>query len=159
MVLEFISVCIGVSGLVFGLYQYYAANKVRRSEILSELIFKLGSDEEIRSAIYLFEYDNCWFNGSFRDSETEIKVDKTLQYLSYICYLYEQRIIKKNEFNVFEYEIARLFQNDCTIDYFNFLKGFSEDVVGKRNGKAPFPFQDLLDFGIENGYIDSPSLQ
>lgn len=152
MIIEITSVCIGVSGLVCGLYQYFVANKVRRSETLSKLIFRIWSDEEIRSAIYMFEYDGSWYNGGFRDAETEIQVDKTLQYLSYICYLRKQGLIKNNEFDVFEYEIERLFQNDCTIDYFNFLKGFSEDVVGKRNGKAPFPFQDLLDFGIENGY-------
>ena len=119
---------------------------------MSQLIFRLWSDEEIRTTVYMFEYEDSWYKDGFKDSETEIKVDKTLQYLSYICYLYKQGIIKENEFNIFEYEISRLFQNESAIRYLRFLPSFSKIAVGKADGEAPCPFQDLLDYGLEHGY-------
>lgn len=154
MAIEIISVTTGIVGLVFGLYQYYRNSKDRRSLRLNELIFRLWSDEEIRSTIQLFEYDTTWYhNCSFVSRDTETRVDKTLQYLSYICYLKKQGVITQNEFNVFEYEISRLFHNRCVKEYLDFLLSFSRSEFGDNTGKPPFPFHDLLDFGRRNNYI------
>ena len=153
---ELITSIVGAAGFIFGLYQYYKNSKVKRAKTLSKLILQLWSDDEIRSAVLMFDYDNSWYDNDkrFRSREEEIHVNKALQYLSYICYLKKNHVLSNNEFRVFEYEIKRLFQNNCAIQYLKFLHDFSKEAIGNS-----FPFQDLLDYGVEKKMIDLASFQ
>ena len=153
MIVGVITAFCALGTLLFGVYQYSQYSKVKRSETLSKLVFKLWSDEEIRSIIYLFEYDNNWYD-NYHNTSKEVLIDKTLQYLSFICYQQKHGIIKEEEFEMFEYVIKRVFNNKSAIQYFSFLYSFSSNNLSNVE-HVPFPFQNLLNYGLENGLIDS----
>ena len=68
-------------------------------------------------------------------------MDKTLSYFSYICYLFENNLIEKSEFNFFKYEIDRILMNASTINYFYNLYHFSKKC------NAPITFKFLFEYG------------
>lgn len=152
MNLELFSIVIAFCGFAFGLYQFHENSKIKRAETLSKLIFRLWSDEEIRSVVNMFEYNDNWFDTDFHGTEKEIIIDKTLQYLSFICYLYKHGILQEDEFNLFRYEISHLFKNRSAIKYMEYLFSFSRSELGKGDG-IPFPFKALLSYGLENNLI------
>ena len=70
-------------------YQEYVEN-ILKKEILICLV--------VKKIIY-----KKWYSESFHQSgELELKVDKTLSYFSYICYLKRQKIITDKEFDFFK---------------------------------------------------------
>lgn len=159
MVIEIISLIIGAGGLCFGLYQFYQNSKIKRADQLNSIIFRIWSDEEIRSVIQLWEYNNTWYEpSSFHGSPEETKIDKTLQYLSYVCYLYKTKLLSKSEFATIEYEIVRALKNKSVIKYLQFLYLFSKTALSDKKS-IPFPFQDLLDYGLENNLISKESFE
>ena len=71
MNLELFSIVIAFCGFAFGLYQFHENSKIKRAETLSKLIFRLWSDEEIRSVVNMFEYNDNWFETDFHGTEKE----------------------------------------------------------------------------------------
>ena len=83
----------------------------------------------------------------------ELKVDKTLSYFSYICYLKRQKIISNKEFDFFKYEVERILMNQQVQDYFYNLFHFSNKFG------TPFTFKYLFEYGkkrkmFENNFYD-----
>lgn len=78
----------------------------------------------------------------------ELKMDKTLSYFSYICYLRKQKIISNKEYKFFKYEIERILLNSDIQDYFYNLYHFSKKF------KVPFTFQFLFEYGKTHKFFD-----
>lgn len=97
-----ISVCLVIAGGIFGFFQWRKNVLLKRAGYINELTEKIRTDAYIKDVIYMFDYGKEWYSEQFHKSgELELKVDKTLSYFSYICYLKKQRIISKKEFDFF----------------------------------------------------------
>ena len=106
-VLSLLSIIIGG---VFALYKWNTSLKLRRSEYIKELFDNIRTNPKI--VFYKFEYSKSWYSRDFHNSgELEEKIDYTLSYFSYICYLKDNNIIGNSEFNYFKYELERILNN------------------------------------------------
>lgn len=117
-------------GVFISVREYLRSNKLKRSSYIEPLIEKMKSSE-ISEIVYMFQYGQFDYNKDFHKSgEMERKVDKTLQYFSYLCYLRENNIISKDEFSFFELEISQSLRDPCLIDYLFNLYHFVCHVEG-----------------------------
>lgn len=147
-ILDGISIGLVIIGGIFAYYQWRRSVSLKRASYINELTEKIRSDSDIKDCIYLFDYDTDWYSAQFHgDEELELKIDKTLSYFSYICYLKRQRIISKREFKFFQYEVERILMNPGVQDYFFNLYHFA----AKFN--VPFTFVYLLDYGKKNNLL------
>lgn len=143
-ILSFISIIIGG---VFALIKWNKDKKLKRAEYMQSLIDKIENDNS--SGFYIIEYNYDWYDASFHDNkELENKIDYTLSYFNYICYLKMRRIITKNEFLFFEYQIKRIFHNPGVQNYFYNLYHFSLHV------DSPMSFPNLFKYGKKHKLFD-----
>lgn len=142
-------ILVGVGGW-FGYRQWKESVKIKKAEYLNELTEKIRTDDDISDMIYILDYNQEWYNKSFHQSgEFERKMDKTLSYFSYICYLFDNNLIEKSEFNFFKYEIDRILMNRSTIKYFYNLYHFSKKC------DAPITFKFLFEYGEKEKIYDN----
>lgn len=135
--LSYISLVIGG---VFAFVKWNASVKVRRAEYIDKLYSK-RSDDRIRKVLYMFDYTEGWYDRLKDDDELEIKIDDTLSFYSYICYLKNKKLLKDDEFNFFRYDIERILSNKGVMRYFNDLNGLA------AGGKIPSCYRDLIEYG------------
>ena len=129
--------------------QWKESKRIKRAEYIKELTDKVRSDDEIVKALNLIEYDRIKYSLAFHESgELERKVDKTLSFFSYICYLKKQKLLSPDEFRFFDYEVTRIFQNKEIVDYLFNLYHFS------KKQKRPISFCYLVEYGLENGLLN-----
>lgn len=148
-IINFISMILVVIGGWVGYHQWKKSVKIKRAEYLNELTEKIRTDEDISEMIYILDYDSNWYVESFHQSgEFERKMDKTLSYFSYICYLFNNNLIEKGEFDFLKYKINRILRNKSTIKYFYNLYHFSE----KYN--LPITFKFLFEYGKKEKIYD-----
>lgn len=96
----------------------------------------------IKEIIYMFDYDEDWYSKEFHLSgDLERKVDKTLSYFSYICYLKDRGIITKKELFFFQYQLESILRNQQVQDYLYNLYHFSN-----KKG-LPMTFKYLFEYG------------
>lgn len=139
----------GIVGGIFGLVQWNTSVKIKKAEYINELTEKIRSDADIKEIVYMFDYDAVWYTPDFHNSgELELKIDKTLSYFSYICYLYKLHLITKNEFEFFRYEIERILLNRQVQNYFFNLYHFSIKF------NVPFTFIYLFEYGENRRMFD-----
>lgn len=149
-IISFLSLVAVIVGGCFGYYQWQKTIKIKRAEYLNELTEKIRTDPDISEGVYILDYNQKWYNDSFHESgEFERKVDKTLSYFSYICYLFENKLITENEFAFFKYEIDRILVNYSTIRYFYNIYHFSD-----KHG-TPMTFKFLFNYGEKANIFDS----
>lgn len=140
--LTFLAVIIGG---IFALCQWRVSIKQKRAEYLKELLDKSKS---FQNTFLKFEYNKSWYNQPFHDGgDLEEEVDSFFDYLSYICYLRDQKLIEVKDFTFLSYTINRVLQDKQTIDYLHNLYCFSKRI------KEEMPFSYLLNYAIENDYI------
>ena len=136
-------------GGIFGYYQWRKNVLLKRSGYINDLIEKIRSNNDIKDIMYMFDYDDEWYSEKFHGSgKLEFKVDKTLSYFSYICYLKKQKIISNKEFDFFKYEIERILMNPQIQDYFYNLYHFSKKF------NIPFSFKYLFEYGKNKKMFD-----
>lgn len=135
-----------IAGGIFGLMQWNKSNKYRRAEFIDSLVTTIRNDEELSTVVYMFDYDHKWYTQSFHNKEKELErvVDKTLSYFSYICYLKNNKILSKKDFNFFEYEIKRIAANRSVQAYLYNLYHFA-----KKND-CEHSFKYLFDYCYTN---------
>lgn len=142
--LSFVAVLVGV---IFSIYQWRKNSNLKRADYINELTEKIRTDPDIRYIVYLIDYSDSlkpWYDENFHNSgELERKVDKTLSYFSYICYLKSKKIISDDEFKFFKYEIERILFNKQVKEYFFNLFHFANKF------NIPFTFVYLFDYGKE----------
>ena len=150
-VLTAVSVFVVIIGGVFSLIQWMKNQQLKRGEYINELTEKIRTDEDIKEIVYLMDYnDEIWYTAKFHGSgEFERKVDKTLSYFAYICYLKKKRLITASEFEFFEYEIRRILMNHQVVEYLYNLYHFSD------KHKMHFTFYYLFLYGKRKTYYIS----
>jgi hypothetical protein len=142
--LTFVSVV--VAGL-FALMKWNTYLKLKRAEYVKSLLGEMKSNKDI--VFYLFDYNQVWYDLNFHNSgEFERMVDYTLNHFSYICYLYNHKIIDKSDFMCFKYDIERVLHNNQVQEYFYNLYHFSIKI------KQPFPFYELFEYAKKHHYMD-----
>jgi hypothetical protein len=141
-ILSLITISLTCIGGVGALFQWDRTNKINRAKYINELTDKIRSDDDIRETLYKLEYDEKWYSQNFYNSgEPELKLDKTLSYFSYICYLRHMKIISEKEFSFFKYQIRRLLGNAGMQGYLFNLHHFSNHIG------TPMTFHYLLEYG------------
>lgn len=154
-VISLISVfLVGVGG-VLALLQWRSASKVKRAEFVNQMIEKLRFDQDMVNIMRRIEHSEIPFDGYFfRCSDgTEAQIDNFLSYLSFICYLRTLGVIQKKEFAFFEFYLCRVFGSASLCKYL----GDSDRFAKQENKRSPFQF--LVDYGIENNFVDKGRLE
>lgn len=147
-ILSATSIILVIIGGAFAYYQWRRSVSLKRASYINDLTETIRSDSDIKDCFYLFDYNADWYSAQFHGNSTlELKIDKTLSYFSYICYLKKQSIISKKEFKFFQYEVERILMNHGVQDYFYNLYHFA----AKFN--IPFTFVYLLDYGKKNNLL------
>ena len=132
-----------VIGVIFGFITWRKSMVIKRAEYVHSLREKFFDDKDVADVIYTVEYDEQWYDYSFHGgSEMERKVDKTLSVCDYVCYLYGNKLISEKEFELFEYDLCRIFNNNGVLKYMDFLSHWSNDFLNIK-----FPFSQLEKFG------------
>jgi len=154
--LKYTPLLVAVVGGMFALYQWSKSNSLKKARFLNSFIEKIRGDKDIVEILRYLDLNDSWYSIEFHDSDDESrqrfeqKMDKTLSYFSYICYLREKRIITDKEFNFFNWHIKLILKNPGIQDYFYHLYHY---VTGKFQAK--FQQQHLLDYGAKTHIIDS----
>lgn len=148
-IISSISLLFVIVGAIFTFFQWKKSIKKQRADYINDLTEKIRTDTDIREIIYIFDYNEIWYNDRFQGSgDFERKVDKTLSYFSYICYLKHEKALSKKEFGFFKYEIERIVMNDQIINYFYNLYHFAQKF------NCPITFKYLFDYGKKHNYFN-----
>lgn len=148
-IVSIISLLLVITGGVFAYYQWRRDIALKRANYINELTEKIRTDDSIKDVVYLLDYDDHWYSKEFHGSgKLELKMDKTLSYFSYICYLRKQRIISNKEFDFFRYEIERILKNQQVQDYFFNLYHFCNQL------DTPMTFKFLFEYGESKKVFD-----
>ena len=154
---DIVALFCAIFGGAFALFQYYKTVKLKAASHLNDIVTAMRDDKEIRDFIQLIEYGNFTFDTHFQGSPCEHQADKTLEYLSYICYLKEQHLIGEKEFAFVKYEIDHLLTNEEVVRYLKFLYHFSCNVIKEKPGPNPIAdvtFKQLLEYAYRNHLIN-----
>lgn len=144
------SLAVTVIGAWIAYKQWKKNSSLKKADYINELTGKIRGDKDIKEMIYLLEYEKDWYCEEFHDDDDiEPKMDKTLSYFSYICYLKEEKIISEKEFKFFKYKVEHFLRNEQLQDYFynlyHYAKGFN----------APITFYYLYEYGKRNNIFDA----
>ena len=146
-ILTFLSIVIGG---IFAYGKWALSLKLKRSEYLNELTRMVNTDEIINKTIYMIDYGQLWYSESFHNNgDLEKKVDHTLSFYSYICYLRKRKVIKEPEFSFFRYDIERALNNSQVVDYLYNLYHFTAKF------KMPRFFNYLYNYSKEKKLFKS----
>lgn len=95
-IISIVSIALAIIGAAFGFYQWKKSIRIKRAEYIEKLTEKIRTDNDIKEMVYTLDYGHLWYTSAFHNSGVlERKMDKTLSYFSYICYLYKSRLISK----------------------------------------------------------------
>lgn len=137
-------------GGIFSLFQWQKQLNLRKAEFLEKMMNSLLNDKDIVEVVYRVEYGPNWYkdeegNDIFHKTDFEKKMDKTITRYSYYAYLYENKLIKEDEFNFVKYTIERLLNSKQTKEYFNDL------IIFCQSQNVFFPHNSLLNYGKKVG--------
>ena len=145
--LHLLTLITAVFGGLFALYKWNKSMRVKRADYIKGLI-EIKNNEWILETFTLFDYDSEWYNMKFHGSELENKIDYTLTYFDFICYLNDRGIFDKETFMLFKYQIDSIVKNKQIHNYFYNLYHYS-----LNNGLAT-SYYYLLKYALKNKCID-----
>ena len=106
-----------------------------------QLFWGTKKDKDIAEFFRLIDYSvNGWYNKGFHKSDYEQIVDNTLIQFNHIVYLYDQKLLTKEEFEQYRYEIDKIVHNIDVQRYFFNLYHYSQRVG------LSFKFDKLLKY-------------
>lgn len=153
---EIITAATAVVSASIALWQYWHANNVKRASYIETLLDKIKTDDAISEMIYKFQYSEFKYDSNFHGGEEERKIDRTLLFFNYICYLREKHIISKAEFSFFEIEISQALRSQDLIDYLYNLYHFNYRVEGYKSKSAGLEnsvYSHLLKYANSKGLL------
>lgn len=137
-----LSLLLALSGGFLTYYHWRSDVHFKRAEFIKQLLTEISTDKN--NMIQLFDYnDKIWYDENFHNSELEERIDHTLTLYSYICYLHNHRIISKNDFINFKYDVERIVTNSQFQSYCYNLYHFT------KNCNLPVPFYELFEYAKE----------
>lgn len=148
--LDFIGFLLTVIGGGFALLQWRASIKTNRANYVEDILNKVMDDAQIQKFQRLADYGTDWYTEDFhRGKSPEIAqiADRTLFTYNYICYLYDTKIINKDELEIFTYYMLALAHDDELTCYFLDLYQYSL-FSGRK-----FPFGHYLSFCEREGCV------
>ena len=138
---------LSIVGAGFALYKWHVSQKQREVMFLHSMI-KVIRNDDMYEFIRKLDYNEPWYDEKFHNGILELKVDKMLMELSYLCHLRKTRMISPTTFDFFRYDIDAVLSNPQMIDYFYNLYQYT------RTAKVSFPFVHLLNYAFKKGYMD-----
>ncbi len=156
------TLCFGLVGGMFALYQWRKSNVYKRAEIVQQLIKTVRDDVDISTVMDIIDWNKGFnYDGKFHlcqrmigskgiitsDDEFFKKIDKTLSHFSYICYLKKNCTLTKKDMRVFDYEIRRLADNIHIANYLYSLWHWSASLG------VDMSFSFLIKYCEKRGYI------
>ena len=144
-----ISAIIASIALVLTYLSYRQKLKVEHAERMYNLFLGTKKDKDIAEFFCLIDYSvNGWYNKGFHKSDYEQILDNTLIQFNHIVYLYDQKLLTKEEFEQYRYEIDKIVHNIDVQRYFFNLYHYSQRVG------LSFKFDKLLKYGSMRGIIE-----
>ena len=144
-----ISLLLVVMSGMFACYKWCCDVALKRASYINELTGKIRTDLDISDTLYMLDYDRSWYSPAFHSGgPLEFKMDRTLSYFAYICYLRKHRIISDNEFVFFEYHLERILRNQGVRDYLYNLYHFT------KKANLILSHQYLFEYGKKNSFFD-----
>lgn len=143
-----IGTLIAIIGSYLAIKQWKESCLIKRNEYVYDISEKLRTDEQLLKVKYFFEYNIQWYDERFHDSYEEKDFDSYFLFINYICYLYNKKRIKREEFSVFEYIVNRVCRNPYALSYFWNIYHFS-----KKDGSC-CSFQEIINYAYKLKFID-----
>lgn len=125
--------CGGVIGGCIALYQWHSDRRVKRAELLKELLFKYNEfdiEQLLRSE-----------SGTKQSKTDEVYFD-LFSFLSYVCHLYRSSVLTDREFSSLKWDVVKILENRYVLEL------ISDAYDGTR--KEDSPYHDLVKVGEEN---------
>ena len=148
-----ITTVIAIITLLINISQNRKNDSSRKAQFFKDIVDKIRFDQDLIEAMTILDYHGSWYDDTFPQSDTEVKMDKLLSYLSYCCYLYGERVISQAEFSLLEYKIKRACQNQNTQSYLKFLERFSLAHAIKKHS-----YYDLIQYMKKHVFNNDPKL-
>jgi len=84
--LSIISIVLVIIGGIFTFIQWAAANHIKRTELISQILEKLRFDDDMIFAMQIIDYGNDWYNDEFHDGTNgyEQKFNKLFSYSMHV---------------------------------------------------------------------------
>jgi len=123
--------------------QIKSTGRTQRGVFLKDLYLLLRSDADIATAYYSIEYGQFVYENMFHGSPFEMKLDRLLTLLDLVCELFYARAISSSEIKIFEYSIARVYNNEHLRTYLMFL-----DKFYALNNISRKPFQSFQRYAM-----------
>ncbi len=149
--LNVLTIILSVTGGIVALFQWNDSNKLKRAEYVNALFKEFNSNPNVKQVLYRIDYgdDNKWYDENFHNSgELEQSTDMALNYYSYICYLYETKLIKRKEFEFYRYQVERILKDKQVQNYlynvFHNSKYYNDEMS----------FSYLFRYGEKNKFFD-----
>lgn len=137
------------------MFQRKKQGRLNRAIFVEELMEKMRKDQEIQEFMYKIQKNEEWFHRDFyKDEEMVKRVQNVLEFLNYLCYMEEAKVLPRKEYAIFEYMVLKIGANRSFQNYMYHLYHNSE----KEN--TVFPFYYLLDRCAEKmpgGFLDKDS--
>lgn len=139
---------IAASSAIFTLCKWNRSRRIKQADYIKSLI-EFKNNEIILEVFNLFDYNKEWYNVKFHRSDLENKIDYTLTYFDFICYLNDRRIFDKYTFILFKYQVDCIVKNRQVQDYL-----FNLFHYAKNNGLAT-SYYYILKYAEQQKIIDS----
>ena len=130
--------CIGAILMAWWGYRTWdVARQERRAEFVLKLLEKLRENSSVQQVVLAIDHDR-----GVDELDEEVK-DRTLSYMSYICYLKKTGVVSDAEFSFFEYEVTRALGNQHIKEYLEFVRKIA------KGSKCRSPFVALDEYDKE----------
>ncbi|HHT00518.1 MAG TPA: hypothetical protein ENK73_06655 [Thiomicrospira sp.] len=148
--LKIIAVLIAAFGLFFNAWQQRRANTQKRTEHVSNVLWRIYDDKELSNIYYSIEYQKFEYSSTFHGSDDEKKLDKLISIFDVLAKQYYLGLVTSKDIDLVSYEFLVIYQNNEVNNYFKFLDGWFE----RRGMKNP-PFGKFRKLGkvIENEHF------
>ena len=145
-----VSAVIAAVALLLTFLKYREKTKAEHAERMFNLLKQTRENPNTAAFFKMIDYseNRGWYNDGFPGSKFEQTIDNALLQFEHIMYLKEQKLLNDEEFAQYRYEIEKIVNNEDVQHYFFNLYHYSKNV------DLPFKFDKLLNYGIENKYID-----
>lgn len=152
VIVSIVVAIVGIATFIFNIILSYSNSGVRRAQFFKEIIHEMRFNPDLIEAMTILDYHGVWYDDKFPQSETEVKIDKLLSYLSYVCYLYNNKVISNKEFELMEYSIKSACQNKSTQYYLKFVNRFA------KYKKVKHTYNDLINYMKVNVFLNDAKL-
>lgn len=133
-IINIILLFLTLMGLVFTMYQLIQAKTINRAQLVKELHLQMYSNDAIREIFYKIEWSDYSYIdiGQYHGTIIEQQTDRMLSFFETICNMYYRGSLTKEDMQIFDYEMMRVFRHPSIREYLSFLEEWQTDSgIGK----------------------------